>query len=266
MQHNLRDTSRDHDHGRIYRVTYPGPAAAEAGEDRGRADRPPARSAEGAGESRALSREDRAERPRHEGRAGALQAWMGRLDPKDPNYEHHMMEALWVQQWHNRVDETLLKRMLRSKEPWARAAATRVLCYWRDRVQNPLGAAEDAGQRRASRPCGSRPCARPASSSRRTRRRSRWPSRDHPQDRFLEYTFDQTMKTLTSLGKPATDCRGAGGCASGRSASGFVGCRDAAQPARSGRAGGRDRNRPRADAVRCEMVRRRSRQAGAGAS
>ena len=24
MQHNLRDTSRDHEHGRIYRVTYPG--------------------------------------------------------------------------------------------------------------------------------------------------------------------------------------------------------------------------------------------------
>ena len=45
-----------------------------------------------------------------------------------------MMEALWVQQWHNRVDEALLKRMLRSSEPWARAAATRVLCYWRDRV------------------------------------------------------------------------------------------------------------------------------------
>ena len=26
MQHNLRDTSRDRLHGRIYRVTYPGPA------------------------------------------------------------------------------------------------------------------------------------------------------------------------------------------------------------------------------------------------
>ena len=29
---------------------------------------------------------------------------MGGLDPKRPEYEHHMMEALWVQQWHNRVD------------------------------------------------------------------------------------------------------------------------------------------------------------------
>ncbi len=49
-----------------------------------------------------------------------------------------MMEALWVNQWHNNVDQKLLARMLRSKEPWARAAATRVLCYWRDRVPNAL--------------------------------------------------------------------------------------------------------------------------------
>ena len=68
----------------------------------------------------------------------ALQTWIDRLDPKAQGYEHHMMEALWVHQWHNRVNEKLLTRMLRSSEPWARAAATRVLCYWRDRVTNPL--------------------------------------------------------------------------------------------------------------------------------
>ena len=50
-----------------------------------------------------------------------------------------MMEALWVHEWHNVVDEALLKRMLRSPDYHARAAATRVLCYWRDRVSDPLG-------------------------------------------------------------------------------------------------------------------------------
>src|SRR4030095_14046781 len=68
----------------------------------------------------------------------ALQSWIKGLDPKDPNYERHMLEALWVQQWHTRVDEALLNRMLRSREPLARAAATRVLCYWRDRIPNSL--------------------------------------------------------------------------------------------------------------------------------
>ena len=55
----------------------------------------------------------------------AVQEWIARLDPKDPRYEHHMMEALWVQQWHNRVDQALFARMLRSADPWAcRSAAT----------------------------------------------------------------------------------------------------------------------------------------------
>src|SRR5204863_9918153 len=66
----------------------------------------------------------------------------------DPAYEHHMTEALWVHQWHNVVDENLLRRMLKSPEANARAAATRVLCYWRDRIPEAISllktqAAED---------------------------------------------------------------------------------------------------------------------------
>jgi HEAT repeat protein len=36
------------------------------------------------------------------------------------------------------VNQPLLKELLRSPEPRARAAATRVLCYWRDRVPQPI--------------------------------------------------------------------------------------------------------------------------------
>src|SRR5947209_14663467 len=64
--------------------------------------------------------------------------WSSDVCSSDLAYEHHMTEALWVHQWHNVVDEALLKRMLRSPDYHARAAATRVLCYWRDRVSNPL--------------------------------------------------------------------------------------------------------------------------------
>ena len=70
MQHNLRDTSRDHGHGRIYRVTYDGPADAQAGGDRRRADRSAARSPEGAGKPRPLPRQDRIERPQQQRGAG----------------------------------------------------------------------------------------------------------------------------------------------------------------------------------------------------
>ena len=134
MQHNLRDTTRDHLHGRVYRVTAVGRPLLKPAPVFGQPI--PAlldllKEPENRVRYRAkieLSARDTKEV------MAALQTWMDRLDPKDPSYEHHMMEALWVHQWHNRVNEKLLGRMLQSKEPWARAAATRVLCYWRDRV------------------------------------------------------------------------------------------------------------------------------------
>ena len=68
----------------------------------------------------------------------ATKKWAASLDKKDKDYAHHLTEALWVHQWHNVVDEALLKQVLRSPDYHARAAATRVLCYWRDRVKDPL--------------------------------------------------------------------------------------------------------------------------------
>ena len=68
----------------------------------------------------------------------AVNKWASGLDSHAANYEHNMMEALWVHQWFNALDVELLKRMLRATEPHARAAAGRVLCYWRDRVPDSL--------------------------------------------------------------------------------------------------------------------------------
>ena len=53
-----------------------------------------------------------------------------------------MMEALWVHQWHNVVDEGLAEADAALAGYHARAAATRVLCYWRDRVPDPLALLE----------------------------------------------------------------------------------------------------------------------------
>ena len=125
----------------------------------------------------------------------AVQVWTDHLDPKDPRYEHHMMEALWVYQWHNRVNEPLLKRMLRSPEPWARAAATRVLCYWRDRVANPLALLKV--QAVDDHPAVRLEAVRAASFFRESEAAAvALASLDKPQDRFLEYTLDQAMLTL----------------------------------------------------------------------
>jgi hypothetical protein len=117
MQHNLRDTTRDKKHGRVYRVTASG--------------RPLLTSRKVAGEPipRLLDLlkepEDRVrDRTRIELSArdttqvrAALDVWIAALDRKHPQYEANLMEALWVQQWHNRVDIALLNTMLRSSEP-----------------------------------------------------------------------------------------------------------------------------------------------------
>ncbi|HEV3235986.1 MAG TPA: HEAT repeat domain-containing protein, partial [Gemmataceae bacterium] len=53
-------------------------------------------------------------------------------------FEHNLLEALWLHQNHNVVNEELLKRELASPEFRARAAATRLLSYWHDRIPDAL--------------------------------------------------------------------------------------------------------------------------------
>ena len=148
MQHNLRDPSRDRTHGRIYKVTHTG--------------RPLVRPEKIAGEplpkllDLLKSPEDRVRyRVRIELSSrkssdvvAATKTWIAGLDAKDAEYAHHVLEGLWVHQQHDSVDLALLKRVLSSDEPKARAAATRVLCYWRDRVPDAL----DLLKRRAADP------------------------------------------------------------------------------------------------------------------
>jgi glucose/arabinose dehydrogenase/lysophospholipase L1-like esterase len=195
MQHNLRDTTRDRLHGRVYRVTSPGRPLLT----------PPSVFGQPIPQLLDLlkSPEDRVryrakiELSARETRdvMTALDAWIAGLDTKDPRHEHHMMEALWVRQWHNRIDEKLLARMLSSTEPWARAAATRVLCYWRDRVANPLARLRTLVN--DPHPAVRLEAVRAASFfTTREAAEVALDSLNHPQDRFLEYTLDQTMNTL----------------------------------------------------------------------
>jgi putative heme-binding domain-containing protein len=129
MQHNARDPHRDHAHGRIYRVTYPG--------------RPLVRPARVTGatipellDNLKLPEYRTRYRTRRELRARrvkdvlpAVSDWVASLDEADPNHEHHLLEALWVTWGLDRVEEGLLRRLLRAEDHRARAAAVRVLRY-----------------------------------------------------------------------------------------------------------------------------------------
>lgn len=138
MQHNLRDPNRDREHGRVYRVTAQGRPLMKPAKIAGEPiDHLLGLLKEPENRTRYRARIELSGRPTGDVVA-ALNAWIERLDEQDANYEHHLLEALWTFQEHNVVNESLLKRMLKSPEPKARAAATRVLCYWRDRVSGSL--------------------------------------------------------------------------------------------------------------------------------
>ncbi|BDS05170.1 hypothetical protein NT6N_02100 [Oceaniferula spumae] len=129
MQHNARDPHRDHVHGRIYRITYP--------------SRPLVKPAkiDGASIDELLENlklhEDRTRyRTRRELRGrdtkevlAAIKKWTAGLDKSDANYEHHLLEALWVTWGHDAIDEELLNQLLKSKDHKVRAAAVRAVRY-----------------------------------------------------------------------------------------------------------------------------------------
>jgi len=138
LQSHLRDFNRDHVHGRIYRITHE--------------SRPLAWQPKIDGEPipvllELLKRKEnqirnlaKIELGKHDSAKviAATKTWASGLDRKSPDYPHHLLEALWVHQWQNVVDPDLLAQVLKSPDGNARAAAVRVLCYWRDRVPGAL--------------------------------------------------------------------------------------------------------------------------------
>ena len=65
-----------------------------------------------------------------------LKTWVANLKKDDPQYTHHVLEALWVTWGLNNVNEGLLKQMLESKDFRARAAAVRVVRYSGHQLKN----------------------------------------------------------------------------------------------------------------------------------
>lgn len=205
LQHHLRDPSRDKVHGRVYRITYEGRPLMKPAKIHG-APIPALLDLlkEPENQTRELAKIELDTHDTAEVIA-ALKQWVSKLDRNDPNYEHHMAEALWVHQWHNVVDAALLKRMLlRSPDGRARAAATRVLCYWRDRIPEALellktqAADEDPRVRLQA--------VRAASFFRTADAASIVTAAlKQPQDYYIEYTAGETMRQLEPFVRKAIE-------------------------------------------------------------
>ena len=136
MQHSARDPLRDHTHGRVYRVTYPSRPLVTPAKVYGA-------SIDQLLDNLKLPEYRTRYRVRRElrGREAAevlpkITAWVAKLDKKDADYEHHVLEALWVTWGLNKVDQKLLNQLLQSKDYHVRAAAVRVLRYTGHQVKN----------------------------------------------------------------------------------------------------------------------------------
>lgn len=136
MQHSVRDPNRDNSHGRIWRVHYTKKPLIT----------PPKIAGESIDNLLELLKEPelrtryrvRTELRRHprEAVAAATKKWAAGLTGDDA--ERLKLEALWVLQHHDMVDEEFLTQLLNANDFRVRAAATRVLCYTHHKVADVL--------------------------------------------------------------------------------------------------------------------------------
>jgi mono/diheme cytochrome c family protein/glucose/arabinose dehydrogenase len=132
MQHNARDPLRDHVHGRIYRITYPSRPLVE-----------PAKIADASipelYENLKLPEYRTRYRTRRELRGRDSKSVLAYLEHWKVNNsadEKGLLEGLWVSWGLNKVDEDLLKKLLKANDYKVRAAAVRVLRYSGHQIAN----------------------------------------------------------------------------------------------------------------------------------
>ncbi|HAV64299.1 MAG TPA: dehydrogenase, partial [Verrucomicrobiales bacterium] len=131
MQHSARDPMRDHEHGRIYRVTYPGrPLVQPARIDGATIDELLENLALPEFRTRYRTRRELRERDGLEV-SKAASAWAAKQ--KDERFK---LEALWVTWGADRIDANLLGELLDSEDHRIRAAAVRVARFNEHKLPN----------------------------------------------------------------------------------------------------------------------------------
>lgn len=195
MQHSVRDPKRDNTHGRIWRITYAGNDLVKPAKIAGESI-PNLLELLKSYEYRTRYRVRRELRERDAQQVDVeLSKWIAGLDVNDKLYEHNLLEALWVKQNLDIVDQDLLRKLLRADDPRARAAATRVLCYWRDQVEEPLAMLQ--GQVNDEHPRVRLEAVRALSFfDTQEALDIALESLAYDQDYYLEYTLGETIKTL----------------------------------------------------------------------
>ncbi|MBT5250177.1 MAG: hypothetical protein HOB33_06755 [Bacteroidetes Order II. Incertae sedis bacterium] len=130
MQHNVRDPSRDHEHGRIYRITASGRPLSEPANVYGRPIPELLELLEDPINGvRKRARIELSARDTDEVMTAA-KVWLAQFDASSAADAHHVLEGLWLHQQHNVENRDLLASVLKSPVAHARIAAQRVEMMW----------------------------------------------------------------------------------------------------------------------------------------
>jgi mono/diheme cytochrome c family protein len=130
MQHNIRDPSRDHKHGRIFRIHYKNkPLQKPVAIDGEPIEKLLDNLKHPINGVRHRTRVELSER-KTAAVIKAAQKWMLDFDVNKEDEAHHLLEALWLHQQHNVRNEALLNKLLGSKIEHARIAAATVKHFW----------------------------------------------------------------------------------------------------------------------------------------
>ncbi|MEX2214311.1 MAG: PVC-type heme-binding CxxCH protein [Phycisphaeraceae bacterium] len=138
MQHNIRDPSRDHDHGRVYRVTYEGRPLVTPVKMMGKPI-PQVLAAFYAKENgtRYRARLELSGRETKDVTA-AVTAFADKINIASGKAEDEqaLLECLWTFEEHRMANRPLLVKVLQAKESRVRAAAIRTFGHWGAKVSD----------------------------------------------------------------------------------------------------------------------------------
>jgi len=203
----FRDPRRDHEHGRIWRITSKGRPLVEAPKIVGApVDNliPLLRAPEQWNRihaKRELLTRDRGEV------AEALKKALLAIDAKDADFENARLEILWAFQTIDVLNETLLNTLLSSSDYHVRAAAVRVLSQWKGRLDNEDGYVSTLGKLvqdphprvRLEAVCALARSIRPEAAA------IAMQALPTDRDRFLEYALWTTMRETKEHWLPETE-------------------------------------------------------------
>jgi putative heme-binding domain-containing protein len=200
---DFRDPRRDHTHGRIWRVTAKGRPLVKPPQLVGASVESLLEALKSPEEWTRL-RAKRVLKERGAEIVPQLAAWLRSLDASDAEIEHHRLEGLWTYQSLDVVEPKLLAALLRSPDHRVRAAATRVLGLWHNRISDPLSLLaeqikDEHPRVRLEAACALRYVQVPRSIE------LAMQALDRPVDAFLDFALWDTARQLQSVWLPALE-------------------------------------------------------------